>query len=109
MSETKLNKQVLDLIKQNGGYAIRVSASNSSGTHDILACINGRFCSFEDKLEYNKMSELQVAHRNDIIKAGGLAKEIKSLDDAQCLIDWAKTGHIQKLENEKRQLKSFTL
>lgn len=109
MAESSFNKKVQDLIEANGGYVVKTIISNKAGVHDMLACINGRFCSFEGKLSYNKMSALQVAHRNKVINAGGLAKEIKTLSDAQQLIDWAIKGYKQAVAKEKTQLQSFTL
>ncbi len=109
MSEQDFNKKVQDLVEAEGGYIIKVISSNRSGTHDMLACINGRFCSLEGKLDYNKLSALQIAHRTKVINAGGLASGIKTLDDVRRMIKWAKTGYIQKIENEQGQLKTFSL
>jgi hypothetical protein len=109
MSESKFNKQVQDLWESHGGYVIKTIVTNKAGVSDMLGCIYGRFCSLEGKLEYNKMSDLQVAHRNKVLRAGGLALEVKTLDDVLTIISWAKTGFIQKVEEESRQLKEFTL
>ena len=69
----------------------------------------GRFCSLEGKLSYNKMSALQIEARNEVIRAGGLAAEIKTDKDVYSMIHRAKTGFIQNIKDENRQLKSFTL
>jgi len=109
MKESGLNKKVQELVESHGGYIIKTITTNKAGVHDMLACICGRFCSLEGKLPYNKMSDLQIAHRNKVIKAGGLAREIKTLDDVLQVIQWARTGYIQKIEDESAQLRSFTL
>jgi len=107
MKESKLDRQTRELILANGGYAVKVHSANVSGVSDILACINGRFCSLEDKLFYNKLSKLQVAHQIEVIKAGGLAIENKSLDDVLRVIEWANSGYVQPIP--KSMLAEFTL
>lgn len=109
MAESKFNKPAQDLIEAHGGYVIKTIVTNKAGVHDMLACIYGRFCSLEGKLAYNEMSALQVAHRNKVIAAGGLASEVKTLDDVLQVIEWARTGHIQKIDKQARKLKSFEL
>lgn len=114
MSESKFNKQVQDLIESAGGYIVKTIVSNKAGTHDMLACIPdskriGRFVSLEGKLPYNQMSHLQLACRNSVIRAGGLALEVKTLQDVRKVIRWVKLGKIQTVEEEPRQLKEFDL
>ena len=108
-TEQAFNKKVQDLVEANGGYIIKTITTNKAGVHDMLACINGRFCSLEGKLTYNKMSKLQVAHRNKVVLAGGLAMEIKTLDDVLLIIHRAMSDYIQKPEPEDQQLNSFSL
>lgn len=98
MKESDLNKKAQDLIELNAGYCFKTIVTNKSGVHDVIACINGRFCSLEGKLEYNKMSELQRQHKAMVIAAGGLSTEVKSLDDVKRIIEWAHKGYIQPLE-----------
>jgi len=98
MKESDLNKRVQALIEANGGYVVKIVAGNRSGIHDMLACINGRFCSLEGKLSYNKMSPLQKAHRNKVIASGGLAMQIKSVADAKEMIAMTLTGEKQSVD-----------
>ncbi len=109
MKETEFNKKVQELVEAHGGYIVKTIVSNKAGVHDMLACINGRFCSLEGKLAYNRMSKLQVAHRNKVILAGGLSAPVKTLEDVLQVIEWAKTGHTQKLEDQQARLRKFTL
>ena len=108
MTEQKWNKKVQELVEANGGYIVKTISSNKAGVSDMLACINGRFCSIEGKLSYNKMSKLQIAHHRKTIQAGGLCIEAKTLDDVLLIIHWANTGYKQQLEDIK-QIKSFTI
>lgn len=114
MKETDFNKKVQLLWESHGGYIIKIEVANKAGVHDMLASMPnnkgiGRFCSLEGKLAYNKMSQLQIAHRNKVITSGGLAKEVKTLNDVLLVIQWVKEDYIQKISNEKTQLKQFTL
>ncbi len=106
-SESELNKNVVDLVESLGGYAVKIQSATVSGVHDILACMYGRFISWDGKLLDNSLSELQVAHQIKVIQAGGLAGELKSLNDALLLINMARNKQIQELP--ERKLKEFTL
>jgi len=106
MKEADLNKAIQTLVEQEGGYIVKTITTNKAGVADMLACIEGRFCAMEGKLPYNKLSELQKAHFNRVIRAGGLAKCVKSLDDARDVIRKAQCGYVQ---SEDIQLESFTL
>jgi Holliday junction resolvase len=62
-------------IKDHKGYCVKYFGCNysTSGTPDILACINGYFLAIEVKAPEGKPSELQLAKIAEIRKAGGLA------------------------------------
>lgn len=109
MSEGKFNKKAQDLWESHGGVIDKIVVATKAGVHDMIGCMNGRYCTLEGKLPYNKMSDLQIARRNKVIKAGGLSKEIKTLNDVLQMIKWARTGYIQKIESTEPQLKSFSL
>ena len=107
VKESDLNKAAQDLIESIGGYVIKTIATNKAGVHDILACIKGRFCSFEGKLEYNKMSELQKAHQIKVIKAGGYAVELRSMADIWKVVEWIDADYKQPIPESS--LKEFEL
>lgn len=114
MSETNWNKKVQDYAEAMGGYAVKTIVSNKAGVHDMLVCLPdpdglGRFCSMEGKLDYNEMSSLQLAARNKVIRSGGLSREIKTWEDVEIIFMWVRTKHIQKIEDEVKQIKSITL
>lgn len=108
MTEQQRNKRTQEIVEAAGGYIVKIIVANKAGTHDMIACINGRFCSLEGKLKYNKMSDLQLATRNSIIKAGGIAAEIKTDEDVERVIYMAN-NNIKQFVSEGRQLKSFEL
>jgi len=106
VTEQQFNKKVQDLVTSRGGYIIKTISTNKAGVADMLACINGRFVALEGKLEYNKMSSLQIAHHNQVIQAGGLSACVKTLDDVLSVIEQAEEGLVQ---SELLLLDTFTL
>ena len=91
MAESKLQKQILDLIVAKGHYAINVIVASRSGVLDIVACINGRFVGIEVKLAYNVPSELQMRNLKKIRNGGGFAKTVYSFDEALDFIKAVET------------------
>ena len=107
MSEQDQNKKIQEAIEASGGYVIKTIITNKSGTNDMLACINGRFCSIEGKVKGRELEQLQVAHQIKVIKAGGLAIKAETVKDVLLIIKQAKEGYIQPLPESG--LKKFTL
>lgn len=62
-------------LKDQGAYCVKYfgNAYSTSGTPDILACVNGYFLAIEVKAQNGRPSELQLVKINDIRKAGGFA------------------------------------
>lgn len=75
MKESVLVKNILDLIRDRGGYAENIwgGGFQSAGIPDILACYKGVFLGIEVKVGKNKPSALQQAKVNLINQSGGLA------------------------------------
>ena len=114
MSESNFNAKVQETWTALGGYIIKTIVNNKAGGFDMFACMPdleglGRFCVLEGKVGNNKMSALQIAHRNDVISSGGLTKETKTIDDVLQVYEWVKTRKILTIEEEKRHLDSIQL
>lgn len=62
-------------LKAKGAYSVKYFGCNysTSGTPDILSCINGYFVAIEVKAQGGKVSELQMAKIREIRDAGGFA------------------------------------
>ena len=62
-------------LKERGCYCVKYFGCNysTSGTPDILACVNGYFLAIEVKAQSGKPSELQLVKVDEIRKAGGFA------------------------------------
>jgi Holliday junction resolvase len=73
MTESQIQKEIIDYLKAQGYYVIKVVVANVSGVPDILFCKHGKFCAVEVKKKGGKVSELQKVHLNLIKQSGGKA------------------------------------
>lgn len=74
MSEQKLQKKILDWLKDHGFYTVKTITCNKKGVPDILACApNGTFVAIEVKYGPNKPSKLQEYNIAEINDRNGLA------------------------------------
>ena len=67
--------------KEHGGMY------GTAGIPDIIACVDGRFYGFEVKTETGKPTGLQVATIRKILKAGGVAVIVRSVDEVRAVIE----------------------
>lgn len=58
----------------------------TAGIPDIIACINGRFFTFEVKTVVGKPTKLQEATIRKILAAGGTALVVRSVDEVRTAI-----------------------
>lgn len=75
VSEKSFENKIKRYLKYKGCYGVKYHGNrfSTSGTPDILACVNGYFLAIEVKAQDGKPSELQLVKVNDIRKAGGFA------------------------------------
>lgn len=66
--------------KEHGGMY------GTAGIPDIIACVDGRFYGFEVKTETGKPTGLQEATIRKILKAGGVAVIVRSVDEVRAVI-----------------------
>jgi Holliday junction resolvase len=66
--------------KEHGGMY------GTAGVPDIIACIDGKFYGFEVKTEKGQPTELQKATIRKIIKAGGVAVVVRSVDEVKAVL-----------------------
>lgn len=76
--------------KEHGGMY------GTAGIPDIIACIDGHFYGFEVKTETGKPTELQKATIRKILRAGGTAAVVRSVEEVRALVEGA-------LRNDKTQ------
>ena len=58
----------------------------TSGIPDIICCYKGRFIGMECKLRNGQLTELQKRAITKINRAGGIARRVESVADAQAII-----------------------
>ena len=59
MLENKIQKKIIDKLKKDGYFVIKIIRSNINGIPDICAIKNGKTIFIEVKTEQGKLSELQ--------------------------------------------------
>ena len=76
-------KSVNDLFfwKEHGGQY------GTAGIPDLIVCYKGKFIAFEAKVGKNKATPLQDATIKRIIKAGGYALVVRTLDEVKEIIE----------------------
>lgn len=86
--ESAFQKKVIDYIESRGGYKIKIHVSSyqTEGEPDVVCCYRGRFCAFELK-QGSTLSDLQEIKLELIRKAGGIALEVKTIEDIAKVFD----------------------
>ena len=86
--ESAFQKKVIDYIESRGGYKIKIHVSSyqTEGEPDVVCCYRGRFCAFELK-QGSTLSDLQKIKLELIRKAGGIALEVKTIEDIAKVFD----------------------
>ena len=67
--------------KEHGGQ------DGTAGIPDLIVCYKGKFIAFEAKVGKNKATPLQDATIKRIIKAGGYALVVRTLDEVKEIIE----------------------
>lgn len=70
--------------KEHGGQF------GSSGIPDLIVCYRGRFIAFEVKSDKGKTTILQEITIRKIIKAGGYAMVVRSVEEVRAVIEALK-------------------
>lgn len=86
--ESAFQNKVIKYIEERGGYKIKIHASSyqTEGEPDIVCCYKGRFCAFELK-QGSKLSDLQIIKLEMIRKSGGIAMEVKDINQIKEVFD----------------------
>lgn len=79
--ESAFQTKVINYLHSIGAYVIKIHVSSYQleGEPDIICCYKGRFYAFELK-QGAKLSELQKIKLNLIRESGGVAMEIRNLE-----------------------------
>ncbi len=87
MLESKIQAKIIKYLKKET-YCIKTISTNKSGVPDLICCYKGIFIAFEVKASGKEktVSELQQHHIQEIIKNGGLAFIVSSLEEVENII-----------------------
>ncbi len=73
----------------------------TSGVPDIICCYKGRFLGMECKLPGGRLTELQKRAIRKINLAGGIARRVESVADAQAIIQQVDDDLAGRIMNVK--------
>jgi len=81
MTESRFVTKFITQLRKNypGSYVVKIhgNAYTQRGVPDVIACIDGKFCAFELKVQKNRATKLQEYNMEMIERAGGVAQLIK--------------------------------
>lgn len=86
MLESKIQTKILDYLRKNNHYAIKVQSASRAGVPDIVACVNGYFVGIEVKNEKGVATLLQLLNLDAIKKSKGWTVIARSVDDVEALV-----------------------
>lgn len=86
MLESKIQSKILEYLRKNNHYAIKVQSASKAGVPDIMACIHGRFVGIEVKNEKGVATLLQLLNIDAINNSEGNAIIARSVDDVEALV-----------------------
>lgn len=86
--ESAFQTKVINYLKSKGAYVIKIHVSSYQleGEPDIICCHKGRFYAFELK-QGSKLSELQKIKLELIRESGGVAMEIRDIEQLKEIFD----------------------
>lgn len=86
--ESAFQTKVINYLKSIGAYVIKIHVSSYQleGEPDIICCHKGKFYAFELK-QGSKLSDLQKIKLELIKQSGGVAMEIRSLEQLKDIFD----------------------
>lgn len=83
--ENNIQSKIIEYLKSIGGYVVKVHQASRNGVPDIIVCLNGRFIGIEvkDNKKHLEPDALQKWNIKEIIKCGGIAFSVKSLNEVK--------------------------
>jgi len=88
MKESALQRAVQRLVKERGGYALKIHGSEfQPASVDLLICYRGLFLGLETKVPGKKPTPLQTHILDLINKAGGVAFWADNIFDVKKQLD----------------------
>ena len=91
--ESNIQSKIIKHLKSRGAYVFKTIVTNRNGVPDVIFCLGGKFVAFEIKDAKNESTSLQEWNRKEIIKAGGHAFEIRTLEEAKVALKSIEIKH----------------
>lgn len=90
--ETTLTRHIMKALKAGGLFVVKYpgGAFGTTGTPDVLCCMDGRFVGLEIKLPYpskHDVSKIQAHRIKQIREAGGIAGVACSVEEAFSVLE----------------------
>ena len=87
MTEQQIQNKIIKYLKTIS-YVVKTISATKAGVLDVIVCYKGRFIAFEVKTPDTKddTSDLQEHNINEIVKNGGLAYVVWSLEQVKEII-----------------------
>jgi len=80
--ESKIQAKIIEYLRSQAIYTIKVVAATQAGNPDIIGCYRGKFIAIEVKRPGKNLTPLQESKAEQIKKAGGHFAVAHSLDEA---------------------------
>ena len=90
-SESKVQTEILDFLKEIGAYSIKTVRSNRVGIADIHGCYQGKYFAIEVKAEYEDfraVTKLQIKDLRSVNDAGGLGFYANNVDYVKTIFNY---------------------
>ena len=87
--ERRVQTDIIQWIKANGGYVVKVMVANVNGCPDLLACIDGRFVAIECKAEKftkDPMSQASPWQKKHLEMCVASLEQFKEVMDEMCYL-----------------------
>ena len=88
MSELTIRTAIVNRLRREGAYVLVTTGVATAGTPDLLVCYHGLYTALEVKAPKGYPSKLQTATLERISRAGGVAKVVRSVRDAEAVMGW---------------------
>lgn len=98
ITEKHIESKIRDYLKSEGVWFKKIHGGpyQEPGIPDIIGCCNGRFFAFEVKRQGGKATPKQALEIREIIKSGGSAVVVTSLEEVIVIIEFLKETRISK-------------
>jgi len=103
--ESKIVKKVLEHLRSRGAFATKTYGNPlvTRGLPDITGCYRGRYIAFEVKRDSSgKPTEIQAFRLAEITRAGGIARVISSVQEAEAILDRIDAIQEARLRDRKK-------